>query len=289
MLTPTIVLLFMFCYMPIYGIVIAFQNYKIGDPILSLTGGTTWVGLKNFIDFFKSIFFKQVVGNTLRLSIKTLLISFWVPVVFAVIINEIRIGLYKRVSQTFVYLPYFVSVVVVVSMLMTMTSQEGFIGKIVEVLNGGRYRNIMDSSSAFDWLYIGSNIWQTFGYNSIIYMAAIAAIDPTLYEQATVDGANRLHKIIRITIPCILPTITILLILAVGGMLGSYTEKILLMINPNIMPRAQVIGTYIYEVGLKSNRYSYAASVGIFTNIINFGLVFGANAISRKISDTSLW
>ena len=289
MLAPTVVLLFMFAYMPIYGIVIAFQDYKIGSAMMSFTpGDIKWVGLKHFRDFINSVFFARVFGNTLRLSFKGLLFGFWVPIVFAVLLNEIRHPLYKRLTQTFVYLPYFVSVVIVVALLISMTDLSGMIGKAYTAVTG-KNTVLMNSSKHFDTLYIASGIWQGFGYSSVIYIAAIASIDPTLYEAAIVDGANRLDRMLHITLPGILPTIVILLILAAGGLLNSNTEKVLLMQNSSTAIRANVIGTYVYQVGLRDQKYSYTSAVGLFTNIINFILVFGANTLSRQMGGASLW
>jgi len=287
-LLPTIVLLFLFSYLPIYGILISFQDYRIGNAILTFDGTTKWVGLDHFKNFILSPFFIRVFGNTVRLSLKGLAYGFWVPIVFAILLNEVTHSLYKRLTQTFVYLPYFISVVVVVAMLMSMTSQYGAINRVMEVF-GQRPVNMMNETRYFDTLYIVSNIWQSFGYSSIIYIAAIASINPTLYEAATVDGANRFHKIVHITLPSILPTIMILLILSVGGILAANTEKILLMYNVTTYDVADVIGTYVYRVGLINARYSYSASIGFFANVINFGLVFGANMLSRKITNYSLW
>ena len=288
MITPTLLLLFLFTYLPIYGIIISFQDYKIGNNILSFSENIKWVGLKHFTEFFNSIFFTRVFGNTIRLSVLNLLFGFWVPIVFAILLNEVRHPLYKRLTQTFVYLPHFVSVVVVVALIMSMTGPNGFIGKLYTFFTG-KSVNMINNARYFDTLYISSGIWQNFGYSAIIYIAAIASIDPTLYEAAIVDGANRFRRIIHITFPGILPTIVILLILAIGGLLNANTEKILLMKNPNTAPKAEVIGTYVYQVGLRDGRYSFTAAVGLFSNVINFVLVFCANTISRRIGGASLW
>ncbi|MEA4890573.1 MAG: ABC transporter permease subunit [Clostridiaceae bacterium] len=288
MLLPTFVLLFLFCYMPIYGILIAFQDYKIGNDILALDGSTKWVGLSQFKQFINSIFFTRVFGNTLRLSVENLIFGFWVPIVFALLLNEITHVWYKRLTQTFVYLPYFVSTVIVVAMMISITGAEGAVNRILAFF-GQESINMMNSAKSFDGLYVFSNIWQTFGYSSIIYIAAISSIDPTLYEAATVDGANRLHKMIHITLPGIMPTVMILLILSVGGILAANTEKILLMYNSQTMDVADVIGTYVYKTGLQNAKYSYSAAIGLFANIINFVLVFGTNMISRRTTEYSLW
>lgn len=288
MLLPTIILLFLFCYLPIYGILIAFQDYRIGNSILSFSGSIKWVGISQFTKFIHSIFFGRVFGNTLRLSIESLVIGFWVPIIFALLLNEISHKRYQRITQTCVYLPYFVSTVIVVAMLMSITDTGGAANKLI-TLFGGQTVAMFNDPKSFDLLYVGSNIWQTFGYSSIIYIAAISSIDPTLYEAATVDGANRFHKIVHITFPGILPTVMILLILSVGGILNANTEKVLLMYNSNNIDVSDVIGTYVYRIGLANAQYSYSAAIGLFTNIINFVLVFGANMISRRMTNYSLW
>jgi putative aldouronate transport system permease protein len=288
MLIPTIVLLFLFCYLPIYGVLIAFQDYRIGNQILSFSGKTEWVGLDHLKKFINSIFFSRVFGNTIRLSFLNLVFGFWVPIVFALLLNEIRHMWYRRITQTFVYLPYFISTVIVVAMLMSLTSTDGAVNRLLSLF-GVEPVNMMNSAKHFDALYVVSNIWQTFGYSSIIYIAAMSSIDPTLYEAATVDGANRMHKMLHITLPGIIPTVIILLILSIGGLLGSNTEKILLMLNPAVVDRADVIGTYVYSVGLQNAKYSYSAAIGLFANIINFILVYGTNIISRRTTEYSLW
>lgn len=287
MLVPTIVLLFLFSYMPIYGVLTAFQDYKIGNAIIS--DNTIWVGLKHFKSFFNSIYFSRVFLNTIRLSFENILFGFWVPIVFALLFNEIRVAAFKKTAQTLVYLPYFVSTVVVVAMLMSLAGSDGAIVKLISLFKPGFNVDMMRDGKYFDLLYIGSNIWQTFGYSSIIYIASMAAIDPALYEAATVDGGNRFHKMIHITLPGILPTIMILLILAVGSVLASNTEKILLMLNPQNTDIGDVIGTYVYKSGLANAKYSYSAAVGLLTNVVNFGLVFGANLVSRRATGQSLW
>jgi putative aldouronate transport system permease protein len=288
MLSPTIILLFIFSYIPIYGVLIGFQDYKIGQSILSFGGGTKWVGLEHFLRFIQSIFFSRIFGNTLRLSILNLVFGFWVPIVFSLLLNEIRIRSYKKVVQTFVYLPYFISAVIVVAMLNNIVSADGVVNKLINLL-GGESIGFMNNPEYFDLLYVTSNIWQSFGYNSIIYLASISSIDPNLYSAAEVDGANRIQKMRYVTLPGMASTIVILLIFAVGGVLNSNTEKILLMYNPTLYEKADVIGTYVYRSGLVNAQYSYTTAVGLFTNIINFILVFTTNSISRKLTDYGLW
>jgi len=287
-LLPTIALLIMFNYIPLYGLAMAFQNYHVGGKILAFDGSIEWVGLKHFKDFVTSIFFGRVFGNTLRLSFENILFGFWVPILFALLLNEVKVKWYKKLTQTFVYLPYFVSTVIVVAILMNIVSSNGVLNRLI-MLFGGKSIPFMQSAQYFDFMYVVTQIWQTFGYSSIIYLAAIASVDPTLYEACTVDGGNRLHKMWYITLPSILPTAVILLILAIGGVLSSNTEKILLMYSAPIYSKADVIGTYVYRIGLVNAKYSYTTAVGLFSNVVSFTLVFGANMISRKVTDYSLW
>ena len=289
LLAPTVILLILFNYLPMFGLAIAFQDYKIGRPLLAFNSSVTWVGLKHFKDFMNSIFFKRIFSNTVRLSVKSILFGFWVPVLFAILLNEIRVKWYKKVTQTFVYLPYFVSTVIVVAMMISMTSSQGVVNRLLLTLGAEKSISFMQNPKYFDGLYIFTQIWQTFGYSSIIYLAGISGIDPSLYESATVDGANRFHKIWYITLPGILPMVVILLILSVGGILSANTEKILLMYSSPLYDRADVIGTYVYRIGLVSAKYSYTTAVGLFSNIISFALVFGTNILARKYTDYSLW
>jgi putative aldouronate transport system permease protein len=287
-LTPTIVLLFMFSYIPMFGLAIAFQNYQLGRPIIAFDGSVIWVGFKHFKDFLTSIFFKRVFTNTIRLSVTSLAWGFWVPIVFAILLNEIRVERYKRVVQTLVYLPHFISMVIVVALLTSLTSPTGVINGLIEAL-GGKTINFMREPEWFDFLYVFSGIWKSFGYSSIIYLAAIASIDQNLYEAVTIDGGNRFHRMWHITIPCIIPTIIILLILSIGNLLGASTEKILLMYNPATMDKADVIGTYVYRTGIVAMRLSYTAAVGFFINVVNFCLIVVSNLLSRKVAGHSLW
>lgn len=285
---PTILLLFFFSYLPMYGLAIAFQEYSIGAPLFPLDGTGKWVGLKFFNDFLGSIFFRRVMYNTLRLSLLNLVFGAWVPLAVALLLNEVRLILVKRVLQTVYYMPYFISTVVMVSMLSLLLNPNGPLSAI-NVLRGGDPINFMSNPKYFDTIYVASNIWKSFGYSSIIYLAGIAGVDVALYEAIMIDGGNRWHKMRHVTLPHILPTFVILLVLSVGGILNSNTEQILLMYNSGTMDRADVIGTYVYRLGLVDAKYSYTAAVGLFTNIINFVFVFGANQLSRKVMGYSLW
>ncbi len=285
---PAVVYLIAFVYRPLYGILMAFQDYKVGDAILAFDGSVDWVGFKHFVKFFDSVFFKRIIGNTLRLSFKSLLFGCWIPLAVALLLNEIRQMAFKRTLQTVYYFPYFISTAVIVTIIMLLCGDSGPLSSLTRLL-GGEGKNYLNDPDAFDTIYITSGIWQSFGYSSIIYMAGIAGINPTLYEAAKMDGANRWQRMWHITIPCLIPTFITLLILNIGSVLGSDTEKILLMYNTFTMDKADVIGTYIHKVGLINAKYSYATAVGLFTNVLSFVLVFISNKISRKLTDYSLW
>lgn len=285
---PALVYLFFFVYRAMYGLLIAFQDYKVGDSILAFDGSVKWVGIDHFKRFFSSIFFTRVMGNTLRLSLLSFVFGCWVPLAVALLLNEVRVRWAKRTFQTIYYMPYFISTVVVVSILTLLFNQNGPFSAL-SMLLGGEAKNYLNDPKYFDLIYVGSGIWQSFGYSSIIYMAAIAGVDPTLYEAVMVDGGNRWHRLRHVTLPYVLPTFVTLMILSIGSMIGSDSEKILLLYNSYTMDRADVIGTYVYRLGLQGSQFSYTTAVGLFINVLNFILVFVANMTSRKLTDYSLW
>lgn len=287
-LLPAALLLLLFCYLPMYGLLIAFQDYKIGANILAFDGSVRWVGLANFTEFFNSYFCGRVIKNTLRLSLKFLLYGGWVSPVVAILLNEIRLSWLKRTLQTSYYLPYFISTAIVVAVMTMLVGTSGPIVQVVK-LTGGKAANLMNSADSFDALYVISGIWSGFGYSSVMYLAAISNVNVQLYEAVEIDGGNRFHRMWHVTLPAILPTFSILLILQVGGLMNSSFDKIVLMYNTYTMDRADTIGTYIYRVGLQDARYSYTSAVGLFSNIINFVLVCGANWVSNRVSSSGLW
>lgn len=285
---PVLVHIFIFCYIPMYGILIAFQNYVPGNDILSINGNVEWVGLKYFVEFMTSRDFWRLIKNTLVLSFLNLGIGFWIPVAFALTLNEVRSSRYKKIVQTASYLPHFISAVVVAGMVLSFISSDGIVNQFREMfgLDSVAY-NI--SPEAFPFIYTVTNIWKSFGWNSILYLSAISAIDPCLYEAAKLDGSTRMQQIWYVTLPMIKPTIILLFIFAVGGILNADTETILLLYNPATYETADVIGTFVYRDGLTGGRFSYGTAVGIFISTINFSLVFISNYIARKVGDFSLW
>jgi putative aldouronate transport system permease protein len=281
---PGIIWYAVFAYGPMGGLLMAFENYS---PARGLLGGP-WVGFKWFIQFFQSQFAWRIIRNTLLISIYYIVFSFPIPIVLAILLNEIRSPFFKRFAQTVSYLPHFISLVVVASMVANFLALDGIINRIIMAL-GGEAKHFLVLPEWFRTIYIASGIWQHMGWNSIIYLAAISGIDQELYEAATVDGASRFRQIFSVTIPCILPTIVILLILEIGGLLTVSYEKILLLYNPVTYETADVIGTFLYRRGIGMGEFSFGSAVGMFQSLVNLVLIISANAISRKINETSLW
>ena len=285
---PVLLHIFIFSYIPMYGIVIAFQDYFPGSSFLAFDGSVHWVGLTHFTDFIKSVFFGRLMRNTIVLSGLQLLLGFWIPIVFALLVNEVRQMRYKKFVQTASYLPHFISMVVVASMALLMVSQEGLINIIFRALGLPPIQYNVNPDY-FPWVYVITNIWKSFGWNSIIYLSTMSSIDPNLYEAARIDGASRFQQAMRITIPSIQNVMIILLIFAIGGLLGTNTEFILLMYNPAIYETADVVGTYVYRQGILQGNFSQATAIGIFMQAISFALLYICNTTARKVNGYSLW
>jgi len=285
---PVLIHIFIFSYIPMYGIVIAFQNYYPGKPFLSFDGSVNWVGLQHFIDFFNGPYFGRLMRNTFLLSVYTLVFGFWVPILFALLLNELKSGLFKKYVQTASYLPHFISNVVVAGMVLSFINVDGIVNAVVKLL-GGTPVALNTEPGYFPAIYTITSIWKSFGWSSILYLASMSSIDPHLYEAAKMDGANRFKQMLHITLPSIRPTIFILLIFAIGNLLSANSEFILLIYNPMVYETADVIGTYLYRDGLLGGNFSSGAAVGLFISIINFTLLYVANKLSRKYSDYALW
>lgn len=273
-----------FHYIPMGGVVIAFQDYSIKRGIL----GSDFVGLKHFTTFFNSIYFWRVIRNTLLISFYGLLFSFPFPILFALCLNEVRSRSFKKVTQTISYMPYFISVVVVVSILIDFSKANGALTRLASLLgdNGGA---LISRPEWFRTLYIGSNMWQHLGYNSIIFISALASIDQELYEASRIDGAGRWKQTLHITLPGIAPTIVVLLILRLGQIMNVGYEKTILMYSPATYDTADIISSYVYRVGIIDTNYSYSTAINFFNSVINFLVLFAANGISRSVGETSLW
>ncbi len=281
---PGILWYAIFTYGPMYGLVIAFEQYS---PARGILGGP-WVGFQWFLQFFNSQFCWQLIRNTLLLSIYSLIFSFPAPILLAILLNEVKCGWFKKAAQTISYLPHFISTVIVVGMVVNFLAVDGPVNALIQ-MSGAEPVNFMAKPEWFRTIYIASGIWQGIGWNSIIYLAAISGIDSQLYEAATVDGASRLRQIWSVTIPGILPTITILLIMNVGNILSVGYEKIILMYNSATYETADVINTYVYRRGIGIGDFSFGAAVGMFQSVVNLIVILAANTVSRKVSETSLW
>ena len=284
MAVPVIVYFFIFNYIPMGGILMAFEDYSIKKGIF----GSTFVGFDNFIRFFNSIYCWRVIRNTLLISLYGLLFSFPFPIIFALCLNEIRNTKFKKLTQTISYLPHFISIVVVVSILQDFTSADGVLTQLAAAL-GDTGGALWSRPEWFRTLYIGSNIWQHLGYNSIIFISALAAIDQELYEAAVIDGAGRWKQTLYITLPELSSTIVVLLILRLGQIMNVGYEKTILMYSPATYETADVIASYVYRVGIEDADYGYSTAINFFNSVVNFLVLFVANAISRKLSETSLW
>lgn len=284
-LIPAAVVIIVFNYVPMYGIQIAFKNFV---PALGISG-SPWVGLQNFQYFVTSYNFWTLIQNTVYLSLYQLILAFPMPIILALVINEITRPRFKRIVQTVTYMPHFISVVVIVGMVILFSSADrGLIGNLMKAV-GLTPVNFLASSKSFRSVYVLSGVWQSTGWDSIIYLAAISGISPDLYEAAKVDGANKWQKIWHIDLPGISSTITILLILRLGRVMLIGFEKAFLMQNPMNLQTSEIISTYVYKMGLLNAQYSFGAAVGLFNTLINFILLIAANRLSRKFAETSLW
>lgn len=281
---PVVAFYVVYCYLPMYGVIIAFQNFTPARGIL----GSKWVGLKHFADFFTDRNFARLVGNTIAINVKQLVIGFPLPILFALMLNEVKSTAFRRVTQTVTYMPHFISVVVVCGLLRDFTKDNGLLTSLFAAL-GGESVNLLSKSNLFQPLFVGMNVWQGFGWDSIIFFAALSGIDPSLYEAARVDGASRFRQAIHVTIPGILPTIAILLILRIGNLMSLGWEQIVLLYSPLVYETSDVISTYVYRRGLLQFEYSYGTAVGLFNSVINIALLLAANALSRSVTETSLW
>ena len=285
---PVLILIFILCYIPMYGVVIAFQKYAPGRPFLAFDGSTRWVGMEHFVDFIQGRYFGRLMGNTIKLSILNLIFGFPLPIIFALLLNEVTNTRSRKLFQTASYMPYFISMVVVAGLVVSFVQNNGLVNNLLAMFGKERVA-WRASKSAFPVIYTITNVWKSFGFNSILYMSAIAAVDTSLYESAKLDGAKHIQQVWYITLPSILPTIAIMLIMQVGGMMNSNTDLILLLYTSATYETSDVIGTYVYRVGVQGGKFSETAAIGLFATAVNFALVFITNTISNKISGTGLW
>lgn len=287
LLIPLIVLLVLFNYLPMGGIVMAFSDYS---PKFGIFGSliNRFVGLKHFRSFFDSIYFERLMRNTVLLNVLDLLVSFPLTIILALLLNEVKNKKFKSLVQMISYLPYFISMVVVGGIVVDFCKSTGLLGELVGELTG-KARNLLGVKEYWRPIYIISGLWQSLGFGTIIYLAALSGVDQELYEAAELDGAGYMQRLWHITLPSISNTIIIMLILKIGGLMGSYPEKTILMANSQIYETADVIGSYVYRKGLQDGNYSFATAINLFNSVINLALLTIANKFSKKFSETSLF
>lgn len=281
---PVLVWYLVFQYGPMCGLIIGFKNYKPSRGFIK----SPWVGLDNFREFFTNPFFRRVLWNTVKIAVTNLVFTFPMPIILALLISELRSRTYSRIVQTISYIPHFISIVVIVSIMMDLTNRDGAITQFLAKF-GFTPVTMLNEPKFFLPLYIISGIWQNIGWNSIIYLSALLAIDAQLYEAAKIDGAGKFRQLISVTIPGLLPTIIVMLILQVGKSFNVGYEKIILMYNPLTYEVADVISTYVYREGLLNMNWSYSTAVGLFNSVVSFTLVWLTNKFSKKVSGSSLW
>lgn len=284
MAIPLVAYYVIFHYLPMYGVLIAFKDYKI----IKGFAASKWVGLKHFRSFFGSIYFGRTISNTLIINFYQILIGFPIPIIFALLLNELRSSRYRRVVQTVTYMPHFISLVVFCGMITSFFSRDGLFNDLLAAVGIARHSYITDAD-AYRAIYVGSTIWQNMGWNSILYMAAISRVDPELYEACTIDGGGRMTRLLHVTLPQILPTVITMLILTVGRIMGEGAQKTILLYNSATMEKADIIASYVYRRGIEKSEYSFSTAVGLFNNVINCILVLITNYISRRVADVSLW
>lgn len=285
LLLPSAILLFCFAYLPLGGLVIAFKNYS---PALGIAK-SPWVGMKNFTQFFRSYQFPITIKNTLVLSFYGLLVGTPLPIALALMCNQMKTKMFKKVFQVITYLPHFISTMVMCGLILIILSpSNGLIANIFRLFDV-EIPNLMANAGAFKHVYVWSDIWQHLGWNSIIYLAALSSIDPTYYEAATIDGASTLQKIKYIDLPLIMPTVVVLLVMSAGNILGIGFEKVFLLQNTLNLTASEIISTYVYKMGLQSGQYSLSTAIGLFNTVVNVTILLIINYIAKKKTDTSLF
>lgn len=281
---PVILFYIIFHYKPMYGAIIAFQDY---NPRLGVSG-SEWVGFSQFIRFFQSPYFVRLLKNTILLSLYGIIFGFPAPIILALLLNELKHKVFKKSVQTITYLPHFISLVVVTGIIKDFTQSTGLINDIIVMLGGTR-SSLIQNPDLYRTIYIVSDIWQGVGWGSIIYLSALAGVDQQLYEAASIDGAGRFKQLLHVTLPGITPTIVIMLIMRMGQLLGTGYEKTILLYNEATYETADVIASYIYRVGILERNWSYSTAIGLFNSFINLAMLLLTNYISKRVSETSLW
>lgn len=285
MFVPILAFYIIFSYIPMYGAIIAFKDYSPQYGIW----GSQWVGLKHFIDFFTSPDFTRIFWNTIKISFSSLIFGFPAPIILALLLNEVKTNAFKRTIQTITYMPHFVSLVVVCGIIKSFVSDSGFITVLLSSIGLVERTDLLGKKELFVPIYVITGIWQEIGWGSIIYLAALSGINMDLYEAASIDGAGRWRQLFAVTIPGIMPTIVIMLILRVGHIMSVGFEKIILLYNPLTYETADVISSYVYRRGLMEFNFSYSSAVGLFNSVINYALIIFANWVSRRAGESSIW
>lgn len=284
MAIPVVLWYIIFCYIPMFGISIAFFNYNITKGLF----GSTFVGLKYFKEFLTGFYAYRTIRNTLVISVMHLVFGFPAPIILALLLNEVRCNPFKRTVQTVTYLPHFISTVVVCGMLVDFAAKDGIINDLVSMLGGERVSFLLQPEY-FRGFYVGLGIWQGAGWGAIIYLAALTGIDTQLYEAAAIDGANRFGQFLHVTLPGIIPTIVVMLILNMGKLMSEGAEKIILLYNESTYETADIISSFVYRRGIIEANYSYSTAVGLFNSVVNLILLTSTNYLSKKISGSGLW
>ena len=281
---PIIAYYIIFCYLPMFGICIAFQDYRPAKGVLN----SKWVGFKHFISFFESVYAWRLIRNTLLINLYSLLYGFPAPIILALLLNELKCVPFKRTVQTVTYMPHFISVVVICGLLSDFCSTNGILTTIT-TLFGAERTNLLNEAGLFRSIYVGSGIWQTIGWSSIIYLATLSSTDPCLYEAAVIDGAGRFQQAIHITLPTLIPLITLQLIMRMGQMMSVGYEKIILLYNGLTYETGDVISSYVYRRGLQSGEFSFGTAVSLFNSLCNILLLITANWLSARLTNESMW
>jgi putative aldouronate transport system permease protein len=285
LLLPALVLLIVFRYLPLFGLSLAFKQFNYAQGIF----GSPWYGLRHFVDFFSYYRFKEIFLNTVILSLYKLAAHFPLPIILAVALNEVKSAKLKKTVQTVTFVPYFISVVVIVGMMLQLLApQTGLINNIISYCGGQRINFIGDPAN-FRHLFVWSDVWQMTGYSAVLYIAALTSVDQSMYEAASIDGVTKWQKIIYIDFPAILPTVIIMFILEVGRIMDVSFEKVILLQNPVNLRTSEVLSTYIYKVGMIDGRFDFATAGTLFNSLINFTLLVMVNRIAKKAGETSLW
>ena len=282
---PVLIWYILFQYLPLTNIIVAFQDYNIYRGI----SGSAWVGLENFAKFFKLRTFPVLVRNTVVLSLYGILFDFTAPILLALMLNEVRHARIKSVMQTISYMPHFISLVVVCGIIRDFCASDGVINQVLKLFGAKETYNLLSNPKLYRTIHISSSVWQNCGWTSIIYLASLSTIDPTLYEAAYIDGASRLQRIIHVTLPGLVPIITVQFIMRLGNIMSVGHEKIILLYNNLTYETADVISTYLYRYGLLNGKYSMGTAIGLFNSVINIIILVSVNTMFRKFSEESLW